>query len=179
MAGAATVTFAELADLIREMPAYEGYGAREEAASNERAWRLALGRLLKECGDRLLGVIEQQPHLITEEQHDTIDALIEGIGRVLRFLSQRGEICLRPGDRSAIAELEELDLRLLLLLEEALSLAAALACDVRASSWFAREAVRLSHGLAALGDATQERNCLLGLIWEAEPALDSRNGRTS
>lgn len=168
--GAATVGFPEMASLIRRMPDYASYGARSEAASEERVWRLALGRLLKDCGDQLLRVVELNAQIITDEQHDTIDALIERISGIFRRLNREGAVCLPAERRAAIAELEELDLRLLVLLEESLALTAALARDARSSSWFAREAVRLGRDLAALGDAAEERNLLLGLGWEAVPS---------
>jgi len=168
MDGAATVGFAELASVIRNMPDYASYDRAAEAVAEERGWRLALGRLLKECGDQLLRVVELHPQLITDEQHDTIDALVERLGSIFRRLNRHGEILLPRDDRAAVAELEEIDLRLLVLLEEALALTAVLARDVRSSSWFTREAPRLSRDLAAFGEATEARNLLLGLSWDTE-----------
>ena len=117
MSAAATLGFAELTRVIRSMPDYASYAATDGAAAEERAWRVALGCLLKECGDQLLRVVERHPQLITDEQHDTIDTLVERIGGIFRRLNRGGEICLPPDDRGAISELEEIDLRMLALLE--------------------------------------------------------------
>ena len=170
MTGTATVAYTRLAHVIQRMPSYAGYGSPLRAAAEERTWRLALGRQLKECGDRLLRVVEMQPNVITDEQHDTIDDLVDEIGAILRCLNRQGQVCLGAGEFDTVAELEEHDLRLILLLEEAHALVSALARDARASSWFGREATRLSRDLDAIGAVAEERNLLLGLSRETAPA---------
>ena len=69
---------------------------------------------------------------------------------------------------ATINELELLDTRLILLIEEAMNLVRELESDGPAASWFATEARRLSRGLADFSEMTEERNYLLGLGWESE-----------
>lgn len=181
MVSAATLGLAPLASLIDELPRYRTYVSRRCAMHGERTFRLAMGRLLKACGDQLLSVAERQPQLITTDQSQTIDGLIEGIGAILRRLNRQGEIHL-AGDRSdTIAELEELDLRLILLLEDAYALVARLDNGLAAAGWFEHDAERLTRGLAEFETATEERNFLLGLGWESElqPRVLGRSPRAS
>lgn len=176
MATAATVSYPEITSIIHQLPRYEDYASTREAAEAEREYRFALGRMLKECGDQLLAVVERQPQLITGEQHDTIDALIDAITGIFKRLNRQGAIRLPNDRRAAIRELEEIDLRLILLLEEALTLVGKLSRDARASSWFHCEATRLSRDLVAFGAAAEERNYLLGLGWESEFRVRGRRG---
>jgi len=176
MSGTATVAYTRLAHVIQRMPSYSCYGSSLRAAAEERAWRLALGRQLKECGDRLLKVVEMQPEIITDEQHDTIDSLVDEIGAIFQRLNRQGQVCLGLGDADTVAELEEHDLRLILLIEEAHALVSALARDSRSSSWFGREAQRLSRDLDAIAAVAEERNFLLGLDRGTAPARARRKG---
>ncbi len=172
MVGAARVSFPEMPWIIGRLPHYDRYESREAAAEAESSYRIALGRMLKECGDQLLKVVEREPNLITGEQHDVIDALVDAIGMILRRLNRQGVICLREGGDDTIAELEELDLRLILLLEEALASTAGFTCAAVARGWFQREALRLSRRLSEFARTAEERNFLLGLGWESELRLD-------
>jgi hypothetical protein len=177
MVQAARVGLVELTGVIGQLPSYQGYDRRAEADASESGFRLALGRMLKECGDQLLNIVEKQPNLITSEQHDVIDALVDALGVILRRLNRQGLIRLRGGADDTIAELEELDLRLLLLLEEALSLAAELARCAGVTCRFQAEALRLSRRLAEFGKLAESRNFLLGLGWESELRLAPERGR--
>jgi len=176
MTGTATVSYTRLAHVIQRMPSYDCYGSTLRAAAEERAWRLALGRQLKECGDRLLRVVEMQPEIITDEQHDTIDGLVDDISAIFQRLNRQGQVSLGLGDADTVVELEEHDLRLILLIEEAHALVSALARDTRSSSWFGREAPRLSRDLDAIGTVTEARNFLLGLGRDTAPARTRPKG---
>lgn len=169
MTGTATVAYTRLAHVIQRMPSYACYGSTLRAAAEERTWRLALGRQLKECGDRLLRIVEMQPEIITDEQHETIDGIVDEISAIFRRLNRQGQVHLGLGDTGTVAELEEHDLRLILLIEEAHALVSALARDTRSSSWFGREAARLSRDLGTIGAVAEERNFLLGLGRDAGP----------
>jgi hypothetical protein len=168
MKSAATLGHAPVARLIDELPRYETYISRRCAVQGERSFRLAVGRLLKACGDQLLSVAERQPQLITTEQSEMIDGLVEEVGSILRRLNRQGEIKLAGERRDTIAELEEIDLRLVLLLERAFALVEKLENGIAATEWFQRDAARLSRGLEDFEVATEERNFLLGLGWESE-----------
>jgi hypothetical protein len=168
MTQAAHISFAEMTSLMRQMPSYETYRTGEEAENAERIFRQALGRMLKECGDQLLTVLEGKSQLLSAEQRQTIGMLVDSIAAIFRRLNREGVICLVGDCEDTIAELEEIDTRLILLVEEALNLVQSLHRIVPSSGWFKREAGLLSRDLAAFSEAAEERNYLLGLGWESE-----------
>jgi len=165
---AASISFSEMTTLMAKMPVYSNYRTTEEAAEAERIFRRAMGNLLKECGHHLLTIAEKKSQILDGDMEQTIDALIERIGAIFRRLDREGLVCLVGDCQSTINELELLDTRLILLIEEAMNLVRELESDVPAASWFAREASRLSRGLADFSEMTEERNYLLGLGWESE-----------
>ena len=67
-----------------------------------------------------------------------------------------------------IAEIEAIDSRLVLLIEESLALVHNLGTEVPAAAWFKTDAARLARGLVEFSKLTEERNYLLGLGWESE-----------
>ncbi len=157
-----------LIELMERMPAYRTYRTAEDAAAAERTFRHALGLLLKDCGNRLLNVSERKSQYLGAEQNAMIDVLIDRITAIFRRLDREGDVCL-VGDCSAtIAELEDLDMRLILLVEQATLLVADLEGGVPAATWFQQEAGRLSQGLETFSEMAEERNYLLGLGWESE-----------
>lgn len=165
---AASISFTEMTTLMEKMPIYASYRTEGDAATAERVFRRAMGLLLKECGDHLLTVAEKKSQLLSSEMEQMIDALIERIGMIFRRLDREGLVCLVGDCDSTISELEELDTRLILMIEEAMSLVRNLETDVPAASWFQTEATRLSRDLANFSEMTEERNYLLGLGWESE-----------
>jgi hypothetical protein len=168
MAPAASISPPELSYLIEQMPQYRRYRSRRDALASEQQFRQALGRLLKDCGDHLLTVAERHPQILGDDQLTTIDKLVDAIGLIFRRLDRDGLVTLVENAEATIAELEELDTRLILLVEEALGLTRQLAEDLPASAWFLRQAPCLLHDLAEFSRTTEERNFLLGLGWESE-----------
>ena len=168
MGTAASVSFAEMTFLMQQMPSYQTYRSLEEAAGAERTFRHALGAMLKECGDRLLSVAERTAQILSAEQEVMLDNLVERIASIFRRLDREGAICLVGDCEATIAELEEIDTRLILLIEEALFLVRNLGLNPQSSRWFQRQAPLLSRDLAAFSEAAEERNYLLGLGWESE-----------
>ncbi len=168
MMRSAQISCSEMTFLLEKMPQYSQYRSDEEAARAERGYRRAMGLMLKGCGDHLLNVLEKKSTLLDTDHEVFIDSLVDRIGLIFRRLDREGNVCL-VGDCSAtIAELEELDIRLILMIEEAMGMVRNLGTDVPATSWFKDEAGRLSHDLAAFSEMTEERNYLLGLGWESE-----------
>ncbi|MFT5234114.1 MAG: hypothetical protein ACI9UK_001660 [Candidatus Krumholzibacteriia bacterium] len=165
---AASISFNEMTTLMAKMPVYTTYRTSAESAEAERVFRRAMGNLLKECGHHLLAIAEKKSQILSGDMEQTIDALIERIGAIFRRLDREGLVCLVGDCEATINELELLDTRLILLIEDAMSLVRELESDVPAASWFATEARRLSRGLADFSDMTEERNYLLGLGWESE-----------
>jgi hypothetical protein len=97
-----------------------------------------------------------------------IDILIDKISAIFRRLDREGTVCLVGDCEATIAELEEIDIRLILLVEEALRLVYILTRGVPSQRWFQNEANLLARDLHAFSEATEERNYLLGLGWESE-----------
>ena len=175
MVTTASVSFPSMIELMEHLPVYSSYRTEDEAASAERTFRFALGGILKECGDRLLNVSDERPQLLGAEQNATIDALVNRIGSIFRRLDREGTVCL-VGDCSAtIAELEDLDTRLILLVEESTNLVRKLESGVPSANWFKQEADRLSRDLESFSEMAEERNYLLGLGWESEFTWPGRN----
>ncbi len=165
---AAHLSFSEMTTLMAKMPIYATYCSDDEAASAERVFRRAMGLLLKDCGHHLLNVAEKKSQILSSDMEHTIDSLIERIGLIFRRLDREGLVCLVSDCEATISELEELDIRLILMIEETMNLVRHLETDVPAASWFKTDADRLTRGLADFSDMTEERNYLLGLGWESE-----------
>ena len=165
---AASISFSEMTTLMEKMPTYTDYRTEADAAAAERVFRRAMGHLLKECGHYLLTVAEQKSQILNSEMEQIIDLLIERIALIFRRLDREGIVCLVGNCEATICELEELDTRLILMIEEAMNLVRELETEVPAASWFQTEAGRLSADLAAFSEMAEERNYLLGLGWESE-----------
>jgi len=165
---AASISFREMSTLMEKMPIYAEYRTEDDAATAERVFRRAMGYLLKECGHHLLTVAEKKNEILSSEMEQTIDSLVERITMIFRRLDREGLVCLVGNCEATICELEEIDTRLILMIEEAMGLVRELETDVPAASWFKTEADRLSADLAAFSEMTEERNYLLGLGWESE-----------
>lgn len=174
---AATISFAEMTSLMEKMPVYASYLTEEEAAEAERVFRRALGLMLKECGHHLLNVVEKKSQLMSQDHEKMIDSLIDRIGVIFRRLDREGLVSLVGDCTRTINELEELDSRLILLIEETTGLVRNLGSDVPAADWFKTDANRLSNDLASFSEMTEERNYLLGLGWESEFALTGKDTR--
>ena len=164
----ASLSIPEMSHLMANMPMYSHYRTAKEAADAERVFRHAMGFMLKECGEHLLGVAETKSQLLSTEMEQKIDDLVDRISLIFRRLDREGEISLVGNSAAKIAELEELDTRLILMMEEALNLVRNLESDVPAASWFQTDADRLTVGLACFSEMAEERNYLLGLGWESE-----------
>jgi hypothetical protein len=174
---AARISFIEMTSLMEKMPVYSSYRTDREAAEAERVFRRALGLLLKDCGNHLLNVAEKKAQILNTEHERMIDSLVDRIGLIFRRLDREGVVCLIGDCASTIHELEELDTRLILLVEEALGLVRNLGSEVPAADWFKTDATRLSSDLANFSEMTEERNYLLGLGWESEFTLQGKESR--
>lgn len=165
---AASVSLHQMTVLMAHLPHYAAYGAGGRAVAAERGFRRSLGYLLKECGDHLLRVAETRAQLLTGEQDEIIDRLVDHISSIFRRLDREGLIAIAGDPAETVPELEALDNRLLQLAEAALTLTRTLDERHPADSWFRDEAGRLGRHLAELSRTAEERNYLLGLGWESE-----------
>lgn len=168
MKSAANVSFPEMTSLMERMPNYAGYRTAAEAAAAEKIFRQALGALLRECGQYLLTIAENKAQILSGDMEHKIDRLVDGIGMIFRRLDREGVVCLVGECQATIAELEEIDTRLILMIEEATQLVRNLETGVPAATWFNHEADLLTLDLVAFSEMTEERNYLLGLGWESE-----------
>ncbi|HOX24615.1 MAG TPA: hypothetical protein PLL30_02500 [Candidatus Krumholzibacteria bacterium] len=165
---AASVSLNEMTSLMAHLPRYASYGSGGRAVDAERIFRRSLGRLLKDCGDHLLNVAEQRAEVLSTEQVEIIDLLVDHISSIFRRLDREGIVAIAGDPLVTVPELEELDNRLLLLAEASLSLTRALDVDQPSENWFRNQAIQLSQILADLSRTAEERNYLLGLGWESE-----------
>lgn len=165
---AASVSRQEMTVLITHLPHYPAYASRGQAVDAERSFRRSLGGLLKDCGNHLLQVAENQALTMSAEQETIIDLLIDHISAIMRRLDREGIVQIAGDPDQTVPELQELDNRLLHLAELALTLTLTLDDRHLASDWFREQAVALSQSLAELSRTTEERNFLLGLGWESE-----------
>jgi len=165
---AASLSFKEMSFLLQQIPSYRTYRTPEEAEEAEGIFRRALGLMLKDCGDELLSVAERRANILTREEHAQIDELIDRIGAIFARLDREGAICLVGECDTTIAELEEIDARLVLLVEEAIASVYALIGSADSTQWFQSQAPLLNRDLWAFGEAAEQRNHLLGLGWESE-----------
>ena len=168
MTNPASLSFPEMSNLMSKMPTYSRYCSAAEAAEAERIFRHAMGMLLKECGEHLLGIAENKSQILSTEMEQRIDDLIDRISLIFRRLDREGDVSLIGKCASTIAELEALDIRLILMIEEAMNLVRNLETEVPAASWFQTDADRLTIDLACFSEMAEERNYLLGLGWESE-----------
>jgi hypothetical protein len=172
MTDRAAMVAPRLVDLIRALPEYEAYGDADTAYHSESPYRLAIGRLLKDWGDRLLDIAEFQGRFLSAEQARAIDALVQRISDVFRLLNCSGHIALDTRDRELLRELRGTDARLLRLLEESSELTGELRRSDMSVEWLRTTAGPLYRRLRRIRRQAQLRNELLGLTPEplAKPA---------
>lgn len=168
MTNPASLNFPEMSNLMAKMPTYSRYCSAAEAAEAERVFRQAMGFLMKECGEHLLGIAENKAQILSSEMEHRIDDLIDRISLIFRRLDREGTVSLVGNSAATIAELEALDIRLILMIEEAMNLVRNLGTEVPAASWFKTDADQLTIDLACFSEMAEERNYLLGLGWESE-----------
>ena len=176
MAATAFLSFPVMTSLLAKMPCYAAYRTADEAAEAERIYRRALGAVLRDCGDHLMRVLERRTPVLSGEQQRKVGSLVERIAEIFRRLDREGAICLVGDSAATIDELEKLDTRLILMVEEALILARNLGPAAPTAAWFKTDAARLSEDLDSFSEMAEERNYLLGLGWESEFAWPGRSG---
>jgi hypothetical protein len=175
---AATITLHEMTPLLEHLPRYDTYGSRHRAVDHEREFRRSLGMLLRECGNHLLEVAEQRSQMLSQDQEEIIDLLVDHISSIFRRLDREGHVAIAGDAEVTVIELRELDGQLLQLCEDALVLSRDLDLSAPSEAWFRDQAVRLSQDLSDLSRTAEERNYLLGLGWESEFARLRHGGQS-
>jgi hypothetical protein len=152
-----------LAELIRTLPEYDAYGDADTAYHNESPFRLAIGRLLKDWGDRLLDIAEFQGSFLSQDQTRTIDTLVECISDVFRLLNCSGRIAVNVQDVELLRELRCTDARIVRLLEESMGLSGDLRRSDMTSRWLLTTAGPFYRRMRRIARQAELRNQLLGL----------------
>lgn len=168
MIQAATISPARVVKLLDAAPRYRFYWEGPSAQESEKSYRLEIGSLLKECAERLLHVSEADSPLLTREQHESVEDLVEEIGEIFKLLNRQGTIGLIGDISRTVPALERQDLTLYMILERVWMRTEDLAGLPADSVGFLAEASALRRDLADFVDAAEERNRLLGLGWESE-----------
>lgn len=177
MARAATANPSQMAKLLFALPRYETYVRPQAAMVGERDFRLCLAQLLQVLAGRLLVAVEMRGRAFGPQQQEIIEETTEDLGVLVTHLNRRGAIRLsRPLPRT-VAELGEIDARLVLLIEQAWRSVHELLRPTIAGEEFVQEAQRLGGILEAFAEASEERNRRLGLGWESEIGLNPFTGR--
>lgn len=169
MASSATVSLTWMTTLFEALPHYDLYGSRHAANAHETAFRLALGQLLQNMGQRLLDMVEARSAALGEGQYEIIDMLADDVGNCLKLLNRTGTIHLADEPDETIYELNSIDTKLMLLLEHLWGSSDKL---ITGDGLLFGD---LAHDLAAylqiFLELAEHRNSLLGLGWESEFGL--------
>lgn len=152
-----------LARILRALPEYEAYDDAESAYRQEAPWRLAVGREVKEWGDRLLDVAEWQGRHLSRRDALVLDHLVSTLTDLFRRLSCGGRVERAPRAGEARERLRACDARILQHLEEGGSLLAGMPRGELAAEWLQDEARLFYKGLRGLRREIEERNRALGL----------------
>jgi hypothetical protein len=177
MARAATANPFQMAKLLLALPRYETYLRPQAAMIGERDFRLCLAQLLQNLAGRLLVAVEMRGRAFGPQQYEIIEETAEDLGVLITHLNRRGAIRLARPLQRTVAELGEIDGRLVLLLEQTWRGVHALLQPTVTGDDFLREAQRLGEVLEAFAEASEERNQRLGLGWESEIGLNPFTGR--
>jgi hypothetical protein len=157
----AAISSPVLAHILEAFPDYGCYGNSQVAQEAESPYRLAMGQLLKEWGDRLLDVLESQPSSLTRTQAITIDTLVRAITANFEILNSMDPVAVDPRDRRRIERLQRCDSTILQLLDEALHLTSLLRQREFSGSWLMQNARPLYRRLRRLQRELAMRNALL------------------
>lgn len=160
-ARSAATSSPDLNRILEAFPDYGCYGDSQVAQEAESPYRLAMGRLLKEWGDRLLDVLESQPGNLTRTQAITIDGLVRAITASFEILNSLDPVGVDPRDRHRIEKLQRCDGVILKLLDEALRLTSLLRQREFSGSWLTQNARPLYRRLRRLQRQLALRNALL------------------
>ncbi len=168
MTQAATLSPIRVVRLLDAAPCYRFYWEGSSAVEGEKSYRLEIGVLLKECAERLLYISESDSAMLSRDQHDAVDELVEEIGEIFKLLNRKGNIRLIGEVSRTVPALERQDMVLYMLLERIWSRIDEMSCLQADSVGFLAEAASLRRDISDFVDAAEERNRLLGLGWESE-----------
>lgn len=157
-------------DVLRALPDYEAYQDAESAFRSEAPYRMALGRHIKDWGERLLDLSEYQGNLLPRRDMRVLDHLLGAITEIFGLLNCGGRILRRPVEPSDQKAMRDADARLLRLLEEGSELLDGMHRAEWAGEWIEHDARAFYRKLRSIHREIRDRNLQLGL--GARPLLE-------
>jgi hypothetical protein len=157
-------------DVLNALPEYEEYLDAETAFRGEAPYRMALGRHIKDWGERLLDLSEYQGNLLPRRDMRIIDHLLGAITEIFGLLNCGGQVRRRPEEESDRRELRDADARLLRLLEEGSQLLEGMHRSEWAGEWIEHDSRAFYRKLRSIHREIRDRNLQLGL--GARPILE-------
>lgn len=153
----------QFGDVLSALPEYEEYLDAESAFRIEAPYRLALGRHIKDWGERLLDLSEYQGNLLPRRDIRIVDHLLGAITEIFGLLNCGGRIRSRPTAEAEQREMRDADARLLRLLEEGGQLLEGMHRAEWAGEWIEHDARAFYRKLRCIHREIRDRNLQLGL----------------
>jgi hypothetical protein len=164
-------------EVLNVLPEYEEYRDAESSYRGEAPYRMAVGRHVKEWGERLLDLSEFQGNILPRRDLRVVDHMVSTVTDIFGILNCGGQIRRFPVERAAQDELRACDARVLRLLEEESELLEGMHRAEWAGEWLEHDAREFYRKLRSLKRELLDRNLLLGLRGAAktdrsQPGLD-------
>ncbi|HKI84028.1 MAG TPA: hypothetical protein VKA63_06810 [Candidatus Krumholzibacteria bacterium] len=150
-------------EVLNVLPEYEEYRDAESSYRGEAPFRMAVGRHVKDWGERLLDLSEFQGNLLPRRDLRVVDHMVSTVTDIFSTLNCGGQIRRVPVDSSTQDELRACDTRILRLLEEESELLDGMHRAEWAGEWLEHDAREFYRKLRSLKRELLDRNLLLGL----------------
>jgi hypothetical protein len=164
-------------EVLNVLPEYESYEDPESSYQGEAPYRIAVGRHVKEWGERLLDLSEFQGNVLPRRDLRIVDQMVSTVTDIFSVLNCGGQIERCPFETATQEELRACDARILRLLEEESTLMDGMHHSEWAGQWLEQDARDFYRKLKNLQRELLDRNLLLGLrgtckIDRPRPGLD-------
>ena len=155
-------------EVLNVLPEYEEYHDAESSYRGEAPYRMAVGRHVKEWGERLLDLSEFQGNILPRRDLRTVDHMVSTVTDIFSILNCGGHIRRSPFEEATRNELRACDARILRLLEEESVLLDGMHRSEWAGEWLEQDAREFYRKLRNLQRELLDRNLLLGLRGSAK-----------
>ncbi len=163
MTASAALSSPALVKLLETLPDYAMYDDLDSTHMVESGYRLALGRILKTWGDRILDLAEQPGTSLTRSQGATVDQIMEQIGTCFRQLNAHEMSDCDTSSWRRARPLRQCDSMLLRVVESSQELATELRFREARGLWLERHGDSFHKRLRLAARQLERRNSLLGL----------------
>ena len=163
MTASAALSSPALVKLLETLPDYSMYDDLDTCHVVEAGYRLALGRILKAWGDRILDLVEQPGTSLTRSQHASVDQIMEQIGNCFRQLNAHETSDCDPSAWRRARPLRQCDSMLLRVIESSQDMASELRFREARGLWLERHGSAFHKRLRLAARQMERRNALLGL----------------